>query len=302
MHYDCSAAYEKHGIKPTIVYAGAHKMDFSDSAPLNRSALERLQETVNETYAQFVSFVAKARGLPPEKVRATEALTYRGQHAVDAGLVNAIVAQTGARQFASSNMGELTKQEASPDPKATTKETPNMPWKRLCERLALESKATDEENEEQLVGLVKKLTQKAQAADANTAFCGLHKVKSLDEMTAKTQNMVPREALVEVEKKLLQIAAAARVSELMQPPNCKITAAFKDWAMDFYMRDKDGFEKVVAGMPVGVPSNDVPSLEKPTEGSASTTIPAEERAELERDFGKEKVAEVLAAMKPGTAA
>lgn len=87
-HMDRSKAEEAAGMKVTTVYAGAHKNDLSPHEPLTEQSMKVLQDLVQESYELFVNAVAEYRGLPPEKVRATEAGLYRGQAAIAAGLAD----------------------------------------------------------------------------------------------------------------------------------------------------------------------------------------------------------------------
>jgi signal peptide peptidase SppA len=92
MHADYSQALHTKGIKPTLIHAGAHKVDANPYEPLSSSVRADLQAEVDQFYDLFVSGVAKGRkGRMTEKsVRGTEARTFIGQAAVDAGLVDAI--------------------------------------------------------------------------------------------------------------------------------------------------------------------------------------------------------------------
>jgi len=293
IHLDKSKAMDAAGVKPTIVTAGAHKADFSEYQPLEKAALERLQKHVNESYAQFVDFVAKARRMTTEKVMETQALTYNGEHAVAIGFADAVVPMTGAMSLVETDIADVAVPE-----KHNAKETLTMPWNRLCERLSLQIKETDEANEEQVVALFKHLTAKAAETDRVAEFLKLHGVASLDELTAKIQGLVPAEELAKARAKLLEIAAVSRVAELMQPPNAKISEAFKPWAIEFYMRDKEGFEKIVAGMPNIVPGGVQQKVETENDkAGGGAKIDKEERAALEAQFGKERVAEVLSELK-----
>lgn len=92
MHVDYSAALDKKGIKPTLIHAGAHKVDGNPYEPLPANVRSDLQAEVDNFYSLFVSGVVKGRnGRMTEKaVRDTEARTFIGQAAVDAGLVDAL--------------------------------------------------------------------------------------------------------------------------------------------------------------------------------------------------------------------
>ncbi|WP_315768226.1 S49 family peptidase [Bradyrhizobium sp. SZCCHNR2012] len=92
MHADYSNALHQKGVKPTLIHAGAHKVDGNPYEPLSADVRAGLQAEVDNFYSLFVSSVAQGRkGRMTEKAaRATEARTYIGQAAVDAGLVDAI--------------------------------------------------------------------------------------------------------------------------------------------------------------------------------------------------------------------
>lgn len=87
-HMDRSKMEENLGVKVTTVYAGAHKNDLSPHEPLSDQSLQVLQDLVQESYQLFFNAVAEYRGLPPEKVIATEAGLYRGQAGIAAGLAD----------------------------------------------------------------------------------------------------------------------------------------------------------------------------------------------------------------------
>jgi capsid assembly protease len=92
MHADYSVALHQKGIKPTLIHAGAHKVDGNPYEPLSDNVKFDLQAEVDSFYSLFVSSVAQGRkGRMTEKaIRSTEARTYIGQAALDAGLVDAI--------------------------------------------------------------------------------------------------------------------------------------------------------------------------------------------------------------------
>lgn len=91
LHVDQSAYDAQKGFKYTYIYAGSHKIDFSPHAPLSPGTLNRLQAEIDEARELFIDTVARNRGLAASKVRATEALTFTGTHAVDAGLADGIM-------------------------------------------------------------------------------------------------------------------------------------------------------------------------------------------------------------------
>jgi signal peptide peptidase SppA len=91
MHVDRSGAHAKAGVKPTLLHAGAHKVDGNSLAALPDDARARIQAQIDGVYDLFVSSVAKHRkGLDASAVRATEAGVFMGQAAVDAKLADAV--------------------------------------------------------------------------------------------------------------------------------------------------------------------------------------------------------------------
>lgn len=89
-HVDFSRALASDGITVTHIYAGAHKIDGHQFAPLPDAVRDDLQAEVNDLYAMFVDAVVAHRGMSAESVRKTEAATYRGVAAVAAGLADRI--------------------------------------------------------------------------------------------------------------------------------------------------------------------------------------------------------------------
>lgn len=90
MHVDQSERNKQQGIKPTFISAGAMKTAGNPHEPLKGEALGYLQESVNASYEMFIDAVAEARGLDKQAIRDTEARVYRGQKAVELGLVDGV--------------------------------------------------------------------------------------------------------------------------------------------------------------------------------------------------------------------
>jgi capsid assembly protease len=91
LHMDHSGELKEAGIVPTLIHAGAHKVDANPFEPLSKAVKGDLQGEVMKFYDLFVSTVAAGRkGLTPDAIRNTEARTYIGQEAVDAGLVDTV--------------------------------------------------------------------------------------------------------------------------------------------------------------------------------------------------------------------
>ena len=89
-HVDLSQALAQEGIRVTHIYAGDHKVDGNQFEPLPDSVRADIQAEINDLHQMFISAVASGRGLDPEAVRKTQAQTYRGQAAIDAGLADRI--------------------------------------------------------------------------------------------------------------------------------------------------------------------------------------------------------------------
>lgn len=89
-HLDRSGELAAKGIKPTLIYAGRHKVDGNPLGPLSDAVRADLQAEVGKFYDQFVSLVAQGRGdrLTEQDARATEARTFIGQEAIDRGLAD----------------------------------------------------------------------------------------------------------------------------------------------------------------------------------------------------------------------
>lgn len=92
LHADFSRQLDREGITPTLIHAGAHKVDANPFEPLSDDVRDDLQAEVNSFYDAFISCVVLGRGsrLTAEKARATEAKTMIGKAAVSAGLADRV--------------------------------------------------------------------------------------------------------------------------------------------------------------------------------------------------------------------
>lgn len=91
-HLDRSAEMAAKGIKPTFIYAGAHKVDGNPYMPLPEGVRADLQASVDNYYEQFVNAVAAGRGMrfSADQARATEARMFIGAEAIKLGLADRI--------------------------------------------------------------------------------------------------------------------------------------------------------------------------------------------------------------------
>lgn len=92
LHADFSRQLDREGITPTLIHAGAHKVDGNPFEPLSSEIRDDLQAEVNSFYDAFLSAVAKGRGnrLPTAAARKTEARTFIGKAAVAAGIADRV--------------------------------------------------------------------------------------------------------------------------------------------------------------------------------------------------------------------
>lgn len=90
LHADYSRKLDKDGVKPTLIFAGAHKVDGNPFEPLPEGVRTDMQREVDHFYDLFVSTVAAGRpGMSPAAIRDTEARVYIGADAVAIGLADA---------------------------------------------------------------------------------------------------------------------------------------------------------------------------------------------------------------------
>lgn len=126
LHLDRTAEMEKKGIRPTLIHAGAHKVDGNPFAPLPAGVRAHMQAEVDKIYSLFVSAVAAGRGmrLGNEAARKTEARVFLGAEAVARGLADRVgsyeaVMASLTRTSSRSSSGALTQStHQSPAPAA----------------------------------------------------------------------------------------------------------------------------------------------------------------------------------------
>lgn len=91
-HLDLSKNLETAGIKVTLISAGKHKVEGNPYQALDDEARRHFQESVDESYSQFVRSVARGRGVAPVLVRTGfgEGRLLHARAAAAAGLVDGI--------------------------------------------------------------------------------------------------------------------------------------------------------------------------------------------------------------------
>ena len=92
MHVDYSKWLDAEGIKPTLIFAGAHKVDGNSLEPLSDEVKSDIQAEVDHFYSLFLNTVAAGRGnrLDADAARKTEARCFIGEAAVKVGLADSV--------------------------------------------------------------------------------------------------------------------------------------------------------------------------------------------------------------------
>jgi signal peptide peptidase SppA len=115
VHMDVSAYLEGEGVKPTLIFAGAHKVDGNPFEPLPDAVRADFQKEINSFMDMFVATVSAGRaGMNEQAVRRTEARVFMGEDARRVGLVDDVatfddfIAALAAPQTRSSLLGRRT--------------------------------------------------------------------------------------------------------------------------------------------------------------------------------------------------
>ena len=90
LHLDRSAEMAAKGVRPTLIYSGAHKVDGNPFEELSEEVRGAMQRDIGAVYDRFLETVALGRGtrLTAAAARATEARTFIGRDAIAAGLAD----------------------------------------------------------------------------------------------------------------------------------------------------------------------------------------------------------------------
>lgn len=119
-HGDYSQALANEGIKVTLIYSGAHKVDGNPYQGLPEPVAAAMQADLDDLRTLFAATVAKGRGNQTAQVLSTEALMYRGHLAVDIGLADEVMSfddtlATFSATFARSGVSTKGKTMSKPD-------------------------------------------------------------------------------------------------------------------------------------------------------------------------------------------
>lgn len=90
-HANYEKSLEEQGIDVTLIYAGAHKADGNPYSKLQSETYERFLAETEGLRQEFAELVAEFTGTSLQSILATEALSYRGEAAVNAGLADQVV-------------------------------------------------------------------------------------------------------------------------------------------------------------------------------------------------------------------
>lgn len=91
LHLNMAGALKEIGFEITPIFAGAHKVDGNWWSKLPATVRERWQAEVDDLRDLFADTVARGRGMDADEVKATEALCYAGQAAVDIGFADEVM-------------------------------------------------------------------------------------------------------------------------------------------------------------------------------------------------------------------
>ena len=131
MHMDRSAEMAAKGLRPTLIHAGAHKVDGNPFGPLPENVRAAMQRDTLAFYDRFLETVEAGRGksrLSAKKARETEARVFIGQDAIDAGLadrmasIDDVLAELSrpAKRASTPQRSKAMKPEATNDTPAVT--------------------------------------------------------------------------------------------------------------------------------------------------------------------------------------
>jgi len=86
------------GYDITFIHFGEHKVDGNPYEKLSPEVQKDIQKGVDASGEKFVSLVARNRNIGADKVKATEARTYRAEDALSLGLIDTIATPSQAMQ------------------------------------------------------------------------------------------------------------------------------------------------------------------------------------------------------------
>ena len=120
LHVNRAGEMQQRGLVPTLIHAGAHKVDANPFEKLPDTVRADIQAEVDSLRALFCAGVAAGRGnrLTAEQARATEARVFYGQAAIKAGLADRLGSFDAVLAELQNRKGASTPAAARPAPKA----------------------------------------------------------------------------------------------------------------------------------------------------------------------------------------
>ncbi|MDP7187022.1 MAG: S49 family peptidase [Paracoccaceae bacterium] len=116
MHTDLSGKLAEDGVSVTLIHSGSHKVDGNPYAPLPVDVRDDIQREIDVLRFLFAETVAAGRGAKcnAKAALATEAVSYRGANAVDAGLADEVTDLAGGFERFRAFVTARTSQPSSP--------------------------------------------------------------------------------------------------------------------------------------------------------------------------------------------
>jgi signal peptide peptidase SppA len=103
LHFNLAAHFEQQGVKPTLLWKGARKVDGNPFGPLSPEAAARFDDDLDRIYSMFVASVAAGRrNLSEDAIRGTEAGMFFAEDALKLGLVDRVGSFADAMALATS--------------------------------------------------------------------------------------------------------------------------------------------------------------------------------------------------------
>lgn len=134
VHISMERYLEDAGIEVTMIYSGDHKADGNPYNNLPKSVKADMQANVDRRREEFATQVASNRGMDIQAVKDTEAKTYRGDEALELGLIDAVATPAQAvaaflNELSGSNNPEdkSMSQQANATPGTASAESTNTP-------------------------------------------------------------------------------------------------------------------------------------------------------------------------------
>lgn len=103
-----SKQLEKEGVERTFITAGDYKVPFNEDGSFQPEFIERLEKGVSKTYDKFVKTVSDLRGIPEDKIRATQARVYDAEESLALGLIDKIMEFEDFEKYVMSSLSRST--------------------------------------------------------------------------------------------------------------------------------------------------------------------------------------------------